>query len=104
MGEFLCELDSLAQNIEHIKQIFTTQQSYAKVSGFAETVKLAELVEDALGMHAAAYRRDAVEVIREFDEVPELTVDRHKVLQILVNVLHNAKYACETAKTSERKI
>ena len=101
---FAVSCQSLARNIEHIKQIVATQQSYARVSGVAETVKLAELIEDALGMHAAAYQRHAVQVIREFADVPEITVDRHKVLQILVNLLHNAKYACETARTSERKI
>jgi two-component system NtrC family sensor kinase len=102
--EFLLELESLARNIEHIKQIVATQQSYAKVSGVAETVKVADLVEDALSMHIAAYHRHAVQVVKEFDNVPEITVDRHKVLQILINLFQNAKYACESAKASERKI
>jgi two-component system NtrC family sensor kinase len=55
-------------------------------------------------MHKAAYQRHAVEVIREFEDVPEIIVDRHKVLQILVNLFHNAKYACEAARSSDRKI
>src|ERR1051326_2887464 len=103
-SEFLVEMESLSRNIEHIKQIVATQQSYAKVSGVAETVKVAELVEDALSMHSAGYQRHAVQVVREFDDVPKITVDRHKVLQILVNLFHNAKYACEAARASDRKI
>jgi len=102
--ECLGELDGLSRNIEHIKNIVATQQSYARVLGVAETVDLADLVEDALSMHTAAYQRHSVEVIREFRDVPPITIDRHKVLQILVNLFHNAKYACEAARISERKI
>ena len=44
------ELALLRQNIEHIKEIIVMQQSYAKISGFVETVKISDLVEDALRM------------------------------------------------------
>jgi ligand-binding sensor domain-containing protein/signal transduction histidine kinase len=103
-GEFLAELDSLARNIEHIKTIVATQQSYARVSDIADLVDLASVVEDALSMHAAAYQRHSVKVIRQFEKVPLMAVDRHRVLQILVNLFHNAKYACESARASEREV
>jgi signal transduction histidine kinase len=67
-------------------------------------VDLASVVEDALSMHAAAYQRHSVKVIRQFEKVPPMAVDRHRVLQILVNLFHNAKYACESARTSGREI
>jgi len=37
-------------------------------------------------------------VVRDFHEVPLITVDKHKVLQILVNVIRNAKYACDESR------
>jgi signal transduction histidine kinase len=36
-----------------------------------------------------------VQLEREFGGVPPITVDKHKVLQILVNLVRNAKYACD---------
>jgi signal transduction histidine kinase len=98
------ELKTLTQNIEHIKEIVSMQQSYAQTSGVLEMLTPVELIEDALKMHAAAYQRHAVNLKREFSDVPPIVSDRHKVLQILTNLFHNAKYACDANNTSDRKI
>ena len=89
------ELESLNKNIDHIKDIVNMQQSYAQVYGVVEDVKLSELVEDSLRMNAAALARHDVQVIRDFGEDVSVTVDKHHVLQILVNLIRNAKYACD---------
>ena len=94
----IVELELLRQNIEHIKDIVAMQQNYAKISGVTETVQPAELVEDALRMNANAFARHELELIREYSDVPPLQVEKHKVLQILVNVLRNAMYACDEAQ------
>src|SRR5438046_1031820 len=44
------------------------------------------------------------EVVRRFADVPQITVDKHKVLQILVNLLRNAKEACDAAGERERRV
>ena len=98
------ELNNLTQNIEHIKEIVATQQNYARVSGVTETVALSQLVDDALKIHGTAYVRHGVTVVREYDRVPQVSVDKHKVLQILVNLLSNAKYACDAGRAEERRV
>ena len=98
------ELSTLTQNVEHIKEIVAMQQSYARASGVSEVLDPAELVEDAIRMHAAAFERHAVKVIRQFEKVPAINVDRHKALQVLTNLLHNAKYACEEKSSDDRKV
>ena len=47
--------------------------------------------------------RDKIIVRREFDAVPPVRVDRHKVLQILVNLFRNARHAC-TPATGDDKV
>ena len=89
------ELKTLTRNIEHIKEIVSMQQSYAQSSGVLELLTPTELVEDALKMQAPAHLRHAVEIKREFSDVPPIVADRHKVLQILTNLLHNAEYAMQ---------
>ena len=99
----LVELESLRKNVEHIKGIVVMQQNYAKVFGSAESVKPAELVEDALRMHSGALVRHEVRVIREYEQnLPDITVDKHKVLQILVNLISNAKKACDDSPKPEK--
>ena len=98
------ELALLRQNIEHIKEIIVMQQSYAKISGFVETVKISDLVEDALSMNVGSLQRHEVEVLREFDDVPPINTEKHKVLQILVNLVRNAKHACDESGREEKLI
>jgi len=90
------ELASLQSNIEHINEIVAMQQNYAIAGGVIEVLPLAEVVEDALRMNAAAFQRHGSRVVREFDAtLPPLPVDRNKILLVLVNLIRNAKYACD---------
>jgi PAS domain S-box-containing protein len=100
----LYELDQLQKNIGHIKDIVATQQEYAKVSGVTETVSVRDLVEDALRMNANALVRHDVSVVREFADVSPLTIEKHKVLQILVNLIRNAKYACDESNKTNKQM
>jgi C4-dicarboxylate-specific signal transduction histidine kinase len=88
------ELASLRSNIDHIKEIVSMQQSYSKVSGVRELLQPVDLVEDALRMNDGAFHRHEVHVVREFEPVPAINSEKHKILQILVNLLRNAKFAC----------
>jgi len=101
----LAEIESLRKNIDHIKGIVAMQQSYAKISGVTETVNVTELVEDALRMNAGALARHEVEVVREYAVgLPPLTVEKHKVLQVLVNLIRNAKYACDDSGRPDKRL
>jgi len=96
------ELASLRDNLEHIKETVAMQQSYAKLCGVTETIAVADLVEDSLRLNAGAFVRHGVTLRREFTEVPPITVDKHKVLQILVNLVRNAKYACDESGRADK--
>ena len=93
----VAELAAVRSNVEHIKEIVAMQQGYAKRGGITDTVDVRMLVEDSLRMNEGAFSRLGVTIVREFEDVPLVQVDKHKVLQILVNVVRNAKYACAEA-------
>ncbi|MBK8476969.1 MAG: PAS domain S-box protein [Opitutaceae bacterium] len=98
------ELDGLRKNIDHIKEIVAMQQSYALVSGVAETVSLTEVVEDAIRINSGALDRHQVDLVRNYASRPTLTLERHKVMQILVNLIRNAKYACDDSGRTDKQI
>lgn len=98
----LKELDSLNANIEHIKDIVIMQQNYARVSGIKEVVNVPDLVEDSLRLNVGALTRHRVAVKRDFAEVPALNLDKHKLLQILINLVRNAKYACDESSRDDK--
>ncbi len=103
--ELVVEMAGLVQHIEHIKEIVAMQQNYAKVFGVLEPVPPGSLVEDALRMNTAAFERHGVHVIQKCDEgVPPAFVDRHKVLQILINLFRNAKYAMDEQAPAEKRL
>ena len=72
------------------------QQNYAKVSGVYENLPVSGIGGRCLAHECRGFDRHHIELVREFAEnVPPVCVDRHKVLQILINLLRNAKYAME---------
>jgi signal transduction histidine kinase len=97
-------LASLRGNIDHIKEIVAKQQEYAQTSGVIETVPARELVEEALKMHAESCQQNAVPVAREYGEAPPIATDKYKVLQILLNLLNNAKHACDENGRNDKQI
>ncbi len=93
---------SLRENLEHVKNAVAMQQNYAKVTCVRETVSVVDLVEDSLRLCAGAFTRHGIELCREFEPTPPITVDKHKVLQILVNLVRNAKYACDESGKKDK--
>ncbi len=98
MGEqtrLLEDLDAMGRHIEHIRAIVQVQQTYARTTLMTEECDLAQLIDDALRIQMAALQRHGVSVQRELSPVPRVKVDKHKVLQILINLISNAKYALD---------
>ena len=98
------DMDAMGRHIEHIRAIVQVQQTYAKTSLMAEECDLAHLIDDALRIQTAALQRHGVAVRRELVPVPRLKVDKHKVLQILINLISNAKHALDMAPEGERSL
>ncbi len=100
----LKEIEQLTANVSHIKEIVATQQSHACVAGVLESLSAQSLVEDALRINSSAFARHDIKIVQRFVPTPLVLVDRHKVLQILVNLLSNAQHALVTSAQLDRHI
>lgn len=100
----LKELEFLRQNVEHIREIVSMQQTYARGPTFKESFDVTALLETSLRINLASSKRQHMQFERHFDPVPRVEADRHKVLQILVNLMKNAMRACEDAGHTEPRV
>jgi len=89
----LKELEEMHTSIDHIRDIITTQQGYARMGGTVEEVDPAEILEQAMRMEDNSLRRHDVRLERRIEELPRIQVEKHKLIQILVNLIRNAKQA-----------
>ncbi len=95
-------LEELTKHVQHVGDIIQLQQSHNKTKGLIEPTSIAELVEDTLKINAEMITRNKVEIKREIADMPTLLLDRHKVLQILTNLISNAIYALSKSERNDR--
>ncbi len=87
----LQELRAMTEHIDHVKQIISRQQVHAVNYNLDEPVALALLLDDALTINIT--RRYAIQIQREYELLPPIITDKHKLLQIVVNLVRNARDA-----------
>ncbi len=102
-ARLLDETATAQKNVDHIKEIVSMQQAYATMVGVVETLDPAILIDDSLRLNSAALTRHRVRVVREYLDAGHVVAERGKALQILVNLIRNAKYAC-SEHASEDKV
>ena len=95
------EITNLSSHIEHVRRILDIQNSYASASAVEESVSVVDLIEDAIQMCGSLGARGEIAVQKDYREVPRIAVDRHKTLQILINLLRNAKQSIRQQQPPE---
>jgi len=96
------ELEFTRSHLQHVKTIVSMQQEYATANRVLEQVDLAEVLEDAIKMSSGSLERHRISLVREFDSGIEMMLDKHRVMQILVNLIRNAKHAVQKMELDER--
>jgi PAS domain S-box-containing protein len=100
----LTEVQALSDNVDHIKSVVSMQQEHARFIGVVEQVRVAQLLDDALKLHALTFEKQGIQVRREYAEVPPVLMDRHKLLQILFNLLSNARQALQESGRADKQL
>ncbi|OJH40324.1 ATP-binding protein [Cystobacter ferrugineus] len=100
----LAEQRTLTDALDHVKSIIGMQQEHARVSAPVELVKVSQLIDDALRLHAVSFQRSGIDIRREYEPIPPILLDRHKLLQILLNLLSNARHALLDSERDDKRI
>ena len=100
----LGEVESLVRHVDHIKGIVRSQQQVAKVGGAREAVEIVEAVEAAIELQHDSLLQQGIEVERCFEDPATVYTDRHRLVQILTNLLSNARHAIRDLQRGRGRI
>lgn len=99
------ELSSLTDAIHNIRELVTSQQNFAIQASIEEATNIREQLEKAVKITETAAARDAnLKINYQIDELPDLLLDRHKLLDIFVNIIQNARQAMELAPENPKNL
>ncbi len=90
--DLLQEISDLGKNIQHIHEIVQAQQNYTKVE-HRDWGNMVNQMEDALTLNIAGLNRCQIILHRNYQTIPRQLYDKHKLLQVLINLISNAQYA-----------
>ncbi|MGE5342009.1 MAG: ATP-binding protein [Candidatus Omnitrophota bacterium] len=95
-------LKDLNEHMRHIVELIAIQQHGAS-AGLTEMVSVAELIENAIQINTTGVIHCRIEIRRKFDPMPHVRLDHHKFMQIIINLISNARHALK-ASPAEPKI
>ncbi len=87
------EIKNLVTHLNHIREIIDMQQNISGKSTLVETISLKETIDTALKMSTHKLGTDIIQIEKIYDAHDIIQTDKSKLLQILVNLLQNAKDA-----------
>jgi signal transduction histidine kinase len=87
------ELATLHRHIDHVAQIVLTQNRYARTVSMTEAVSVAALLDEAIELGCPEAEKKGVVITREVACTGPVPLDRHRVLQVIVNLVSNARDA-----------
>lgn len=103
-SEISTELGSLTRNIDHIRDIIITQQMLSGISGFEQIINIEEVIEEALKITELDKRQNVVNIKKEYTPLEPILVDKIKLLQILINLIRNAKDALMESPRKDKEL
>ncbi len=100
----LDELKSLDQSMDHIKDVVHMQQTLAKIGEFSQDIDPDTMIKESLQLVRSKIEQYTIDVSidNRFDQT--LCTERHRLQQILVNLISNAADAVMNNEPDERRI
>jgi len=99
------EIKALDAGIERIRDLVNSQQDFVTRTEVIESCDAVALLERGLEVSKGVedYQR-GLEIQREYEELPRVPLDRYKTLEILVNLVQNARQAMEESGVTQQRL
>lgn len=96
------EIEQVRRKLNHIDSIIGLQMRYAQLFGDVESVDLPRVVEDALTLLDDALQKNSVRIIKHFEDVSPVRIEKTKLIQIIVNLIKNGYEAMDQVPPADR--
>jgi signal transduction histidine kinase len=101
----LVEVTSLTSGIEHIKELVQAQQGFAGRAGVREVLSVAQLIDSAAAITERGVQGSSdIEIVREYETMDACPVDRHRLMEIFVNLIQNARQSLLESDQASRRL
>lgn len=103
-ADLTTEISSLLKNIQHIKDIISMQQNLSKVKGVEQVVSVEYLLEEALLITNMNPTSTGITIYKKYNHLKPVLIDKVKLLQILVNLIRNAKDSLRNSENTNKTL
>jgi predicted ATPase/signal transduction histidine kinase len=97
-------IGAMGKHLDHIRVIVQVQQTHSHSTLLIEECDLSQLVDDALSIQLPSLQRHGISITQELSTLSRVQLDKHKALQILVNLISNAKNAMDGLPEARRRL
>jgi len=96
------EILVILKNLQHIKDIISMQQGLSKITGVEHIISIDELLNEALLI--TGLDNSKIIIDKKYERIKPIVTDKVKLLQILVNLMSNAKDALKESNKDIKSI
>lgn len=97
------ELNRLSKNIQLIKEIISTQQDLTKLNALEQILSINELLDEVLIITGLNIKKE-IKIEKNYGKINLVKIDKVKLIQVLVNLMRNAKDAVLETMNKEKII
>jgi len=91
MSELANDMDQINQNAQYLSQTIDDFRNFIKGEASHSKVNLTEVIDLSLKIQSSLIKTHRIEVIKEYSQSVELICFKNGLLQVLINIINNAK-------------
>lgn len=103
-ADSLVEIKRLRTIVQYMRDVMSAQQTYAQRTDFRQTVDLPTLIEEAIDLNHDEVQALGVAISVQCPSLPTLSLNKSKLIQVLVNLIRNAVRAMDELSDCERRM
>ena len=95
------EIDDLMSKLDHVKEVVASQKAFSQRRAMSEAVTPTAIFQEAIRMHSFSAGEAGVHMEKDFADIDEIFLEKHLVMQILINLIKNARESVWEAAVEE---